>query len=87
MKNLGKIRVVEINKEPWFIAPLDICKALDLKNPTEAIQRLDEDERSKFNIGASRRNKYCKRIWVLYNLILSSRKPEAKSLKDGLHMK
>ena len=49
-KEFGQIRVVEFNNEPWFVAS-DICKALELSNPTVAVQRLDEDERAKFNLG------------------------------------
>ena len=46
----GQIRTVTKDNEPWFVAS-DICKALELSNPTMATQRLDEDERSKFNLG------------------------------------
>ena len=75
----ANIRVVEIGGQPFFVAT-DVCKALELTNPTMAINRLDEDERSKFNLGrqgeASIVNEY-----GLYNLILGSRKPEAKQFK------
>lgn len=42
-KQLGKIRVVEEEGNPWFIAK-DICLALGLRNVSQAIQKLDEDE-------------------------------------------
>ena len=75
----ANIRVVEIDGQPWFVAT-DVCKTLELTNPTMVINRLDEDERSKFNLGrqgeASIVNEY-----GLYNLILGSRKPEAKQFK------
>jgi len=78
-EQFGEIRIVEKNKEPWFVAS-DICKALEIKNATQAVSRLDEDERSMFNIGrqgeANIVNEY-----GLYNLILVSRKPEAKQFK------
>ncbi|PAU99993.1 hypothetical protein CBG25_19660 [Arsenophonus sp. ENCA] len=45
-----EIRTVIINGEPWFIAQ-DICIALQIQNVTQAIERLDNDERSMFNIG------------------------------------
>ncbi|EJS1807457.1 hypothetical protein NW668_004527 [Escherichia coli] len=45
-----QVRVVMINGEPWFVAN-DICNALSIQNVTQAIARLDEDERSMFNIG------------------------------------
>jgi len=36
----GKVRVVTIDDEPWFVAA-DVCKVLDLANPTVALERLD----------------------------------------------
>ena len=78
-EDFGEIRVVELNKEPWFVAA-DICKALDIKNVTQAINRLDEDERSMFNIGRQGETNIVNE-YGLYNLILSSRKPEAKKFK------
>lgn len=44
------VRAIAINGEPWFVAS-DICKALDIANTTQALQALDCDERSMFNIG------------------------------------
>lgn len=48
--NFGEIRSLEINGEPYFVAK-DICDILELSNPTMAISRLDEDERTKLNLG------------------------------------
>lgn len=78
-EDFGEVRVVELNNEPWFVAT-DICKALDIKNVTQAINRLDEDERSMFNIGRQGETNIVNE-YGLYNLILSSRKPEAKKFK------
>ncbi|WP_257878192.1 BRO-N domain-containing protein [Ralstonia pickettii] len=36
--------------EPWFVAT-DICDALNIQNASQVIARLDQDERSMFNIG------------------------------------
>lgn len=47
------IRVILINNEPWFVAK-DICDALFIKNPTQALKSLDDDERAMFNIGRSK---------------------------------
>ncbi|WJN52136.1 BRO-N domain-containing protein [Pseudomonas asiatica] len=44
------VRVVTIDGEPWFVAA-DVCRVLDVTNTTQAMQALDEDERSMFNIG------------------------------------
>ncbi|MBK5145414.1 hypothetical protein I2494_17135 [Budviciaceae bacterium BWR-B9] len=45
-----KVRTTIINNAPWFIAE-DVCAALNLKNPTMSLKALDDDERSKFNLG------------------------------------
>ncbi|AVE99177.1 BRO-N domain-containing protein [Klebsiella pneumoniae] len=46
----NQIRAVIINGEPWFVAA-DVIKALQLTNPTMSMKALDEDERSKLNLG------------------------------------
>jgi len=78
-EDFGEIRVIEINNELWFVAT-DICNALELSNPTVAVQRLDEDERAKFNLGRQGETNIVNE-YGLYNLILASRKPEAKKFK------
>lgn len=76
----ANIRVVEIDGEFWFIAT-DVCKALDIQNTTQALkQHLDEDERSIFKIGRQGETNIVNEPG-LYNLILGSRKPEAKQFK------
>ena len=47
------IRTLSINNEPWFVAK-DLCDTLGIKNPSQALENLDEDERSMFNIGRSK---------------------------------
>lgn len=76
---LGELRVIEINSEPWFVAK-DICNILEIKNTTQAIQRLDTDERTMFNIGRQGVTNIVNE-YGLYNLILASRKKEAKEFK------
>lgn len=75
----GKVRTITKNNEVWFVAT-DICKALDLSNPSMAVLKVDDDERSKFNLGRQGSvniiNEY-----GLYNLVLASRKKEAKLFK------
>lgn len=46
----NEIRVIDKNGEPWFVAQ-DVCSTLKIQNVTQALDRLDEDERSMFNIG------------------------------------
>jgi anti-repressor protein len=74
-----QMRIVDHNNEPWFVAT-DVCKILDIKNPTQAIQRLEDDERSMFNIGRQGEANIVNESG-LYELIFASRKPEAKSFK------
>ena len=76
----GEIRTIEINGEPWFVAS-DICNALELSNTTSAVGRLDDDEKSKFNLGLSGGETNCVNEYGLYNLVLASRKENAKRFK------
>lgn len=78
--NFGKIRMVEHQNEPYFVAT-DICKALEIANTTQAVSRLDEDEKSMLNIGLSGGATNCVNEYGLYNLVLASRKKEAKEFK------
>lgn len=75
----GSVRTITIGNEPWFVAS-DICKALDIQNITQAVQKLDDDERSMFNIGRQG-NANCVNEYGLYSIVLSSRKKEAKDFK------
>lgn len=79
-EEFGQIRTVIENKEPWFVAS-DICKALDIANTTQAVSRLDHDEKSMLNIGLSGGATNCVNEFGLYTLILASRKPSAKKFK------
>lgn len=42
-----EIRTVMRNGEPWFIAS-DVCKALELSNPSKSVASLDDDEKRIF---------------------------------------
>lgn len=76
----GEIRTVAVDGTPWFVAT-DICKALELSNPTVAVQRLEDDERAKLNLGHPMYETNCVNEYGLYSLILASRKKEAKEFK------
>ena len=78
--NFGEIRSLEINNEPWFVAK-DVCEILDIKNPTDAIKRLDKDEVARFNLGGLSGETNLVNEYGLYTLILGSRKKEAKAFK------
>ena len=79
-EQFGQVRTVNIDGNPWFVS-VDVCTALGVSRT--AVRRLDEDEkgvRSMHTLGGTQRlavvNEY-----GLYNLILGSRKPEAKDFK------
>lgn len=78
-EEFGEVRTVMVSDEPWFVAA-DVCKALELSNPTVAVSRLDDDERAKFNLGRQGEGIIVNEAG-LYSLILGSRKPEAKVFK------
>jgi prophage antirepressor-like protein len=45
----GRVRTTVIDGEPWFVAA-DVCHALDIGNPSDALNRLDSDERTLVSI-------------------------------------
>lgn len=65
--------------EPWFIAK-DVCDILGHSNVSMALDRLDDDERSKFNLGRQGETNIVNEAG-LYVLVLGSRKPEAKEFQ------
>ena len=65
--------------EPWFVAK-DVCDILEISNVTMALQKLDDDERSKFNLGRQGETNIVNEPG-LYVLVLGSRKPEAHEFK------
>jgi prophage antirepressor-like protein len=75
--------------EPWFVA-VDVCSVLGLGNPTQALARLDEDEKSSIRAtlitDEGRAGQGAQSFTIvnepgLYRLVLSSRKPEARRFK------
>ncbi len=83
----GRVRTVLIDGEPWFVA-VDVCRALEISNVSDALKRLDDDEKMTID---STEGHVGKRGGAqsmnivnepgLYTLVLSSRKPEAKAFK------
>lgn len=83
------VRVVMIDAAPWFVAA-DVCRVLDLSNPTRALSRLDEDEKQVIDpnqlLGSIRARGGAQAMNVvsesgLYALILTSNKPAAKRFR------
>lgn len=78
----SQIRTFTENDEPWFVAK-DVCDILELGNTTNAMVRLDEDEKLTLKLLTSGQQR---ETWVinesgLYHLILTSTKPEAKAFR------
>lgn len=73
------IRTQLINNEPWFCLK-DVCNIVDLKNPTIVAQRLEDDERTKLDLGRQGEATFINESG-LYSVILRSDKPEAKKFK------
>lgn len=84
-EQFGEIRTTLIENEPWFVAA-DVCRALEIGNSSQAISRLDADEKMNTLISNEGKKRGNPNMTVvnepgLYTLILSSRKPEAKAFK------
>lgn len=84
-ETFGSVRTMVVNGAPWFIAS-DVCKALDISDPTKAMQRLDEDEGTRIEIAHPQSPGKTMLVNAvnepgLYSLVLGSRKPEAKAFK------
>ena len=78
--NSKSVRVVEINGNPWFVA-VDVCAILGVRNASDAIRRLDDDEVTLDQIEGSHRKTNLISESGLYNLILRSDKLEAKPFR------
>lgn len=72
----SQVRTIQKDSITWFAAP-DVTDVLGIQNTTQAVQKLDDDERSMFNIGRQGEVNFINEPG-LYKLIGSSRKPAAK---------
>ena len=77
----GKVRVARLNNEPIFCIA-DLCKILDL-TPSKVSQRLSEDVLSKYPLKTNGGEQLANFVNEdgLYDVILDSRKPEAKQFR------
>ena len=78
--DFGQVRTVLLENAVWFIA-VDVCTALEIQNAAQAVDRLEEDEVTMFNIGGLSGNVNIINEAGLYSLVLGSRKPEARTFK------
>lgn len=77
------VRTVTIGGEPWFVAA-DVCRALDISNVSMALSRIDMDDLSSTEaIDSMGRMQVARTVNEagLYELVLASRKPEARTFK------
>lgn len=78
-EEFGEVRTVVLNSEPMFCLA-DVCKALDIKNATDVAKRLDDDERTRLNLGRQGETNFVTESG-LYEVILRSDKPNAKKFR------
>lgn len=82
--NAAELRTLtDENGDPWFVAK-DVCDVLGLNNVSQALTRLDDDEKSSITLNdgtPGTPNKAIVSESGLYSLILASRKPEAHEFK------
>lgn len=76
----GELRATADSSETWFVAA-DVCRALGHTNVTVALDRLDDDEKAKLNLGLSGGSTNVVTFPGLLSLVLGSRKPEAREYK------
>ena len=76
------VRIILQNGEPWWVAK-DVCDILDISNPSDALARLDDDEKGIASIDTIRGEQQLTTVNEagLYTLVLGSRKPESKKFK------
>lgn len=78
----GQVRIVPVDGELMFVAK-DVCDCLEITKHRDAISRLDSDERGsvKLDTPGGKQDIAAINEYGLYNMVLSSRKPEAKEFK------
>lgn len=73
------MRTAVVDGEPLFCL-VDVCKVLDIQNPSKVAQRLDDDERTKLELGRQGETNFITESG-LYAVILRSDKPNAKGFR------
>lgn len=77
-----EVRTIQKAGQPWWVLK-DVCEVLEIGNSRDVTARLDEDEKGVGNIDTlgGRQNVTVISESGLYNVILLSRKPEARQFK------
>ena len=77
--NDANIRTIKVKNEIWWVLS-DICEILQLSNSRVVADRIDEDERRKFDLHRQGATWFINESG-LYSVILRSDKPQAKQFK------
>jgi len=83
--NMFPVRVISINNEPWFVAR-DVADILEYSDSRVMTRRLDDDEKGVqilHTLGGDQEMTVINESG-LYNAILGSNKPEAKTFKKWI---
>lgn len=83
--NGSNVRVVEKDGEPWFVLN-DVCTVLELSNPRMVKERLGEGVSAVYPLsttGGVQQTTFINEDG-LYDVILDSRKPEAKAFRKWI---
>ena len=80
--NNQPVRTVQLNNQPYWVLK-DVCDVLELSNPTVVANRLEDDERAKFNLGRQGEATVITESG-LYAVILRSDKPNAKEFRKWI---
>ena len=80
--HLDNLTTIDIEGEAWFVAS-EVCKLLDIKNTSDAVSRLDDDEKgvSVLPTPSGDQEKLIVSESGLYALVFRSKKPSAKKFR------
>lgn len=78
----GSVRCIEKDGEPWWLLA-DVCSILELTNSRNVADRLDDDERCKFDLPRQGETWFINESG-LYNVIIRSDKPKAKPFRKWI---
>jgi len=78
----NEVRTIMVEEQTWFVA-LDIINILNISDNSQAVEKLDEDEKlmRKIYVAGQKRDTWTINEFGLYRIILMSSKPEAKLFK------
>lgn len=76
------LRSISKDGDPYFLVS-DVCKALDILNPSQATAKLEDDEKAMWNMNTAggRQQVLIVNESGLYGLVLRSRKPSAYAFR------